>query len=259
MISDVISPFKSSIFDNSIVSHGFFGRAGGVSTGIYQGLNCGFSSNDIPKNVKVNRQKVSEALGINPAHLINPYQIHSNVCGLVTEAFRKDGPRMDAFVTKSKGLGIAILTADCAPILFADEKNKVIGAAHAGWQGAINGIIENTIECLLKNGADIKEIKAAIGPCISQKSYEVSKDYYENFLRHDKSNERFFILGQTEGKFFFDLKAYCAKRLKSSGIDTIEILSHDTCESEDDFFSNRRRNHRNESDYGRNISVIALK
>ncbi len=258
MISKEISPFVSEIFDGSKISHGFFGRAGGVSQGIYEGLNCGFSSNDLPKNVKLNRLKVSDALGLASTSLINPYQIHSNICGFIEKPFRKDGPRMDAFVTRTKGLGIAILTADCTPILFADEENGVVGAAHAGWQGALSGIIENTIDCMVRNGANLEFIKAAIGPCIAQKSYEVSQDFYDRFIESDIENKLFFETGLVKGKFQFDLKKYCAKRLSNKGVAEIEILPHDTCSQKDDFFSNRRRNQLNETDYGRNISVIAI-
>lgn len=259
MISNVVSPFKSRIFDETLVSHGFFGRAGGDSKGIYEGLNCGFSSNDLPKHVKSNRLKVCDALGLAADNLINPYQIHSNICGLIDKPFRKDGPRMDAFVTKTKGLGIAILTADCTPILFADEQNGIIGAAHAGWQGALNGVIENTIHCMVENGGQLQNIKAAIGPCIGQSSYEVGQEFLDRFMETDLASQKFFQKGRSANKYQFDLKGFCVSRLELAGVSKIDILPHDTCAQNDDFFSNRRRNHANEPDYGRNISVIALK
>lgn len=258
MIFKEISPIISPLFNSNKVKHGFFGRAGGVSSGIYEGLNCGFSSNDLPKNVKQNRILVANYLGIEYKNLINPYQVHSNICDIIDAPFAKDGPRMDAFVTKSSGLGIAILTADCTPILFADEENGIIGAAHAGWQGAIGGIIANTVKCMCDNGANKSNIKAVIGPCIAKPSYEISKEFYDRFIDEEKNNDSYFEKAKSEGKFYFDLKAYCANKLKMAGVTKIEILPHDTCALEDDFFSNRRRNHRNETDYGRNISVIAL-
>ena len=240
------------------IKHGFFGRKGGTSSGIYSSLNCGFSSNDNPKNVKQNRQKICDFFGIELGNLLNPYQIHSNIAQYINEIFRKDGPRVEAFVTDNKGIAIGILTADCAPILFADEKNGIIGAAHAGWQGAFNGVIENTIDLMVEKGASLENIKAAIGPCIGQESYEVSQEYYDRFIEQSKDNKRFFKNGIEPNKYQFSLKAYCASRLKKAGVIDIDVLKHDTCALENDFFSNRRRNKAGESDYGRNISVIML-
>ncbi|MBN8648129.1 MAG: peptidoglycan editing factor PgeF [Caulobacterales bacterium] len=240
------------------IKHGFFGRKGGTSTGIYASLNCGFSSNDNPKNVKQNRQKVCDYFGVELGNLLNPYQIHSNIAQYIDEPFRKDGPRVDAFVTGKKGIAIAILTADCAPVLFADEKNGIIGAAHAGWQGAFNGVLENTIDLMIEKGAMVENIKAAIGPCIDQESYEVSQEYYDRFIEQSQDNIQFFNDAIEPQKYQFSLKKYCASRLEKAGITNIEILKHDTCALENDFFSNRRRNKAGEPDYGRNISVIML-
>ncbi len=240
------------------IKHGFFGRKGGVSSGIYASLNCGFGSNDEAKNVKKNRSLIAETFGIKLENLLNPYQIHSNIAQYITSSFKKDGPRVDAFVTDVPKLAISILTADCAPILFADEKNKIIGAAHAGWQGAFGSIIENTINLMVEKGAQIENIKAAIGPCIGQESYEVTQEYYDRFINDNAENSKFFKNGIENGKYQFSLKAYCASRLKKAGIIDIDILPHDTCKLEEDFFSNRRRNKAGEPDYGRNLSVIMI-
>lgn len=240
------------------IKHGFFGRKNGVSSGIYASLNCGYGSNDDAKNVKQNRKKIAEHFGIELENLLNPYQIHSNIAQYINEGFKKDGPRVDAFVTDRPKLAIAILTADCAPILFADYENKIIGAAHAGWQGAFSGIIESTINLMLEKGANISNIKAAIGPCIGQESYEVTQEYYDRFINADKNNSKFFKEGIEIGKYQFSLKAYCASRLKKAGIIDINVLPQDTCKLENDFFSNRRRNKLGEADYGRNLSVIMI-
>lgn len=258
-----LKPFKAKNLEITGIKHGFFGREGGVSEGIYQGLNCGFGSNDVPSNVKKNRSFVAEYMGITRENLLNPYQIHSNIAGFIDTPFKKDGPRLDAFVTNNKDIAIAILTADCAPILFGDNINGVIGAAHAGWKGAFTGVIENTIKLMLEKGAKLNNISAAIGPCIEQCSYEVSQEYYDNFIEQSLDNSGFFAPRihndeLIEGKFLFNLKEYCQNRLLKSGIENIETLPNDTCAEEDAFFSNRRRTHRNEPDYGRNISVIKL-
>jgi polyphenol oxidase len=240
------------------IKHGFFGRQNGVSNGIYDSLNCGFGSNDDPKNVKQNRTLVAQYFGIDFSDLQNPYQIHSNLAYYINEPFKKDGQRVDAYVTDVPKLAIGILTADCGPILFADNINKVIGAAHSGWQGAFSGIIESTIALMLEKGAQLENIKVAIGPCIEQKSYEVGPEYFERFISSDAKNEQFFTPYGTEGKYLFALKQYCAMRLQNAGIKNIEILEHDTCTLEHEFFSNRRRTKAGEPDYGRNISVIMI-
>ncbi|MEK7660563.1 MAG: peptidoglycan editing factor PgeF [Pseudomonadota bacterium] len=259
MSDEILSPALSSLLSNeSLISHGFFGRKGGASSGIYSSLNCGYGSNDEPLNVALNRAKVAANIGVADGQLVNPYQIHSALAQYIDEPFTSDSPKVDALVTKTNGLALAILTADCAPILFVDSAEGVIGAAHAGWQGALNGVIEATIDLMVKHGAHIENVKTAIGPCIAQSSYEVGAEYRNRFLDVDCDNARFFENAPSPNKYLFDLKAYCAMRLTNAGISQIDFLPHDTCAMEKDYFSNRRRTILGEADYGRNISVIAI-
>jgi len=250
---------ESELLKNSQpVKHGFFGARGGVSEGIYESLNCGYGSNDVSENVATNRALVAQAMGVAADHLINPYQVHSALVQFTDKPFANDAPKVDGLVTNIKGLALGILTADCAPILFADTAVGVIGAAHAGWQGALGGVIEATIDLMITYGANPNNIIAAIGPCIAQKSYEVGIEFRDRFVIADAKNEMFFVAARAHEKFHFDLKSYCAMRLTNSGIGRIDVLPQDTCELETDYFSNRRRNLKGEPDYGRNISVIAL-
>lgn len=258
-MSDIPSPFVADNLANANIKHGFFGRKGGVSTGIYSALNCGYGSADLPQNVDENRRLVAGYFGIERENLVGPYQIHSNIC-VIIDAPPETSPKADAYVTNVPNLALGILTADCAPILFYDRVAKIIGAAHAGWQGAINGIIEATIAKMTAlSGSVPQNIIAAIGPCIGKDSYEVGQEYFERFIGETQDNEVFFTpIQSNEEKYLFDIKSYCATKLKLCGIKNIEILPHDTCAQEDDFFSNRRRNKRSEPDYGRNISAIML-
>lgn len=240
------------------LSHGFFGRRGGVSTGIYASLNCGFGSNDDPTNVKTNRQIVASQIGVAENQLVNPYQVHSALAQYIDKPFAGESPKVDALVTNVKGLALGILTADCAPILFADARAGVIGAAHAGWQGALGGVIEATIDLMANYGATPANIVAAIGPCIAQSSYEVGAEYYDRFVEANAANAQFFAQSAAPNKFLFDLKTFCAMRLAKAGISQIDVLPHDTCALETAYFSNRRRTKAGEPDYGRNISVIAI-
>ncbi len=252
-------PFLAKNLTLAGVKHGFFGSTGGVSSGIYSALNCGYGSDDLPQNVDENRSLVAGHFGIERENLIGPYQIHSNIC-VIIDAPPETAPKADAYVTNVPNLALGILTADCAPILFYDAATKTIGAAHAGWQGAINGIIEATIGKMTElSGSVPQNIIAAIGPCIGKDSYEVGQEYFERFIGEAQENELFFTpINSKNEKYLFDLKSYCAAKLKACGVKNIEILPHDTCALEDDFFSNRRRNQRGEPDYGRNISTIML-
>ena len=241
------------------IQHGFFGRKGGVSKGIYTSLNCGYGSDDVRDDVTKNRQLIAQEFNIIEQSLITVNQIHSdNVITLdinnKTNAL-SDG---DALVTNQPQLALAIQTADCVPVLFSDAKNNVIGAAHAGWKGAISGITDNTISAMKKLGAETSEITAAIGPCIAQPSYEISQEFYDRFITNDAANKAFFKDGK-KGHYYFDIKSYVAARLARSDINSISVLGNDTCAEEEFFFSNRRRNLRGEPDYGRQLSVIMLK
>ena len=246
--------------------HGFFGRRGGVSTGIYDSLNCGPGSGDDRKAVIENRRRVVAALGPDIA-LVNAGQIHGTETLTVTRAWpigqtpqddAKFIPLGDALVTSVPGIALGILTADCAPVLLADQQARVIGAAHAGWKGALDGVIESVLAAMENLGADRARIAAAIGPCIAQDSYEVGADFRDRFAAADSANRTFFVRSQKADHFRFDLEAYVVHRLAAAGIVNIEALHADTYAREADFFSFRRATHRGEQQYGREISAIAL-
>ena len=239
------------------VAHGFLGRTGGVSTGIHAGLNVGIGSDDDAAAVLENRRLASEAV-LPGAALVTLYQTHSADCVTVRSPFEERlRPRADALVTDRPGLALGILTADCAPVLLADQAAGVVGAAHAGWKGAIGGVTDATILAMEAVGAKRDRIAAAIGPCITRASYEVDDAFARRFEAHDPANERFFAEGR-DGHFQFDLEAYVAHRLASAGIGRVALLGLDTYADEARFFSFRRATHRGEPGYGRQISVIGL-
>jgi YfiH family protein len=242
------------------IRHGFFTREGGVSKGIYASLNCGYGSDDDTENVRENRARVADKLSVEREKLLTVYQIHSPAVALVREAWTPDtAPQADAMVTATPGIALGILTADCAPVLFADQKAQVIGAAHAGWKGAVTGVLEATIEAMLRLGAERRNIAAAIGPCISQDAYEVGPEFHERFLSEDAANARWFKPSDNPGHFMFDLPGYVVSRLEASDIGTVAALGHCTYQDERRFFSFRRTTHRKEKDYGRQISALMLR
>lgn len=255
-------PFiQSRALSASGAAHGFFGRVGGVSSGIYASLNAGPGSKDDAADVAENRRRIAAALAVSPENLLSVYQVHSARAEIVSEPFRgayADRPQADAMATKTPGLALSILTADCGPILLSDPKAGVIGAAHAGWKGALGGVIEAALEAMQSLGANPADVSAAIGPCIAQASYEVGPEFFAAFTAPDAGNERFFKGGQGD-RPHFDLKGYCAMRLALAGVRTVDILPQDTCANEADYFSNRRAVKRQEGDYGRNISAIVLR
>jgi polyphenol oxidase len=229
--------------------HGFLGRAGGVSTGVYAGLNVGLGSNDDPAAVAENRRRAVAA---------TLHQVHSAEAVAVLAAYPDDArPHADALVTDRPGLLLGILTADCAPILFADADAGVVGAAHAGWKGALGGVTDATIAAMERLGADRSRISAAIGPCIARASYEVDDAFACRFEAADPANERFFAPGKP-GRHQFDLEAYVAARLAAAGLTRVEALGLDTYADEARSFSYRRATHRREPDYGRQIALIGL-
>ncbi|MEE9454540.1 MAG: peptidoglycan editing factor PgeF [Paracoccaceae bacterium] len=238
-------------------THGFFTRNGGVSGGIYKGLNCGRSANDHPADIEKNRALVAAEMSISPAALINVQQVHS--CDVLT----LDGPllhpppKADAMVTRQPGLGLGILTADCAPVLFYDPQAQVIGAAHAGWKGALGGISDNTIAAMLALGAARENISAVIGPCISQRTYEVGPEFCEAFLDANPEHSQFFANAQA-GKMLFDLPMFILNSLRNAGIKSASWTGHCTYSNPETFYSYRRATHAGEADYGRQISVIRL-
>lgn len=239
------------------VRHGFFTRAGGVSSGIYKGLNVGVGSSDAPANVAVNRARVSDWMGVAPTQLATLHQVHSADALVVREPFAGDRPRADALVTDRPGIALGVLAADCGPVLYADAEAGVIGAAHAGWKGALTGVLEATIEAMESLGACRDRIVAVLGPSISVVNYEVGPEFVERFVAADKSNEGYFRQSKNAGHAMFDLNRYTVDRLERAGV-RAGMLDRCTYADEDDFFSYRRATHRQEPDYGRQISAIAL-
>jgi YfiH family protein len=248
-----ISPVQSTLLDDA--THGFFTREGGVSQGIYAGLNCGFGSDDDNASVAHNRGLVTSALGLQATDLTGVYQIHSATVVHATGPFSAPTPKADAMVTITKGVGIGVLTADCAPLLFRDPTTGCVGAAHAGWQGALKGIGPATIDMMVEIGANRNEIRAVVGPCISQRNYEVGEEFRDRFLAEDTNNSQFFESGRN-GKFQFNLPAFCLHTIRASNISDANWTGHCTYEDSARFFSYRRTTHLGEPDYGRQISVI---
>lgn len=238
------------------VAHGFLGREGGVSIGIHSGLNVGIGSDDDAVAVAENRVRATAAV-LPGAQLVTVYQVHANDCVTVSAPFEGERPRADALVTDRPGLALGILTADCAPVLFADAAAGVVGAAHAGWKGAIGGVTDSTIRAMEALGAQRDRIAAAIGPCIARTSYEVDDAFARRFETDDPANERFFAPARA-GHHQFDLEAYVVHRLASAGLRRIAALGLDTYADEARFFSFRRATHRGEPGYGRQIALIGL-
>jgi len=239
-------------------AHGFLGRAGGLSKGIYAGLNVGLGSDDDRDVILENRRRANEAV-LPESELVTVHQVHSADVVRVERVFPLDDrPHVDAMITDKPGLLLGILTADCVPVLFYDGNAQIIGAAHAGWRGALGGVIDAVIDAMEKLGADRKNIACAIGPCIGQISYEVDADFQQNFVRADAANDSFFNEGKSD-HFQFDIEAYVADRLTKAGIVKIERLGLDTYVHEDRYFSYRRSFHRGEAGYGRQISLIGLR
>ncbi|MBU6442848.1 MAG: peptidoglycan editing factor PgeF [Alphaproteobacteria bacterium] len=240
------------------IAHGFFGRTGGVSTGIFASLNCGPGSGDTRARVIENRRRVAEALAPG-CHLLNAYQVHSPKAVVVTEPWELgNGPKADALVTAMPGLALGILTADCAPMLFADPEARVIGATHAGWKGALGGVVEATATVMESLGARRDRIRAAIGPCISQANYEVGAEFRDRFIASDPANAAYFIASDRPGHLRFNLEAYVAARAYAAGITDLSPLGACTYARREDFFSYRRTTHAGEADYGRQVSAIVL-
>ncbi|MFC1673304.1 peptidoglycan editing factor PgeF [Pseudomonadota bacterium] len=239
--------------------HGFFTRAGGVSDGIYAGLNCGPGSHDETTNVVENRARAVKGLGLGAAPLITAYQVHSPDAIAVFEPWNQaDAPKADALVTDKTGLVIGILTADCAPVLFADVHAGVIGAAHAGWKGAVGGILENTVEVMERLGAKRENISAVIGPCIHQTNYEVGAELRERVLDASGWADDSFRESARQGHYLFDLPGYVRARLDGLSLGGVDDVNADTYGDPDRFFSYRRTTHAGEPDYGRQLSAIAL-
>jgi YfiH family protein len=238
--------------------HAFFSRDGGVSGGLYAGLNGGLGSNDDPADVAENRRRMAEQMGVPPSHFIGVHQIHSPDAVVASGPWEgASRPRADAIVTRTEGLAIGVTAADCGPILFVDPKARVIGAAHAGWKGALTGIVESTVDAMERLGAGRAGIVAAIGPLIRQPSYEVGNEFVERFVDADAQNVLFFLPASREGHAMFDLAGFIRMRLENAGVSVIDDIGFDTY-SDERFFSYRRSVHRKEPDYGRHVHAIVL-
>jgi len=241
------------------IRHGFFTRAGGVSSGLYASLNGGVGSQDDAGKILENRARMAAALGVEPRRLLTAYQTHSpNVVVAEAPWTTENRPRADAIVTRMRALAIGVTTADCGPVLFAEPRAGVIGAAHAGWRGALTGVIEATIAAMERLGAAQRQIRAAIGPMIRQGNYEVGPDLVERFRADDPASSRFFGPARRDGHAMFDLAGYIAARLKRAGITEVEDVGLCTYADPEQFFSYRRTTHRAEADYGRHVNAIAL-
>lgn len=239
--------------------HAFFTRQGGVSRGLYSSLNCGLGSGDDAQAVRENRARAMEALDLAPESLTTLYQVHGREVVTLDAPLSEDGrPKADALVTATPGVALGILTADCVPVLFCDAKARVIGAAHAGWKGAIGGVLEATLDAMAKIGAEPGRVSAGIGPCIAQRSYEVGPEFPAPFLAESADNARYFAPARVAGKWMFDLRGYVADRLARAGVGEVSVLPNDTCGEADRFFSYRRSCLNREPDYGRGLSAIVL-
>lgn len=243
--------------DLAPLRHGFFTRKGGASSGLFRGLNCGTGSSDQSDSVTINRERVAEAMGVSPAELIAVHQCHSADVVTVDAPLTKPLPKADAMVTATPGLVLSILTADCQPVLFADPEAHVIGAAHGGWRGALAGVLENTIDAMIKLGAQRQRINAVIGPCISQAAYEVGPEFMDEIVSDDPDATRFFAGGKGD-RIQFDLPSYGLARMRGAGVGSTSWIHHCTYLDEERFYSYRRSVHRKEADYGRLLSAIRL-
>ena len=237
------------------VEHGFFTRKGGASSGIFHGLNCGTGSSDLADIVRINRDRVAQAMGVEALNGV--HQIHSADVVTVTEPITGEKPKADALVTNIPGQALSILTADCQPVLFSDPEAGVIGAAHAGWKGAVSGVLEATVDAMEALGAKRDAIRAVVGPSISQAAYEVGPELRDEFIAGDPDNSRFFAQGEGD-RFMFDLPGYGVHRLQTAGVGFAEWSGHCTYSDPDRFYSYRRTTHAKEADYGRLIAVIRL-
>ncbi len=247
LTSEALAPF----------AHGFFTRLGGASSGVFAGLNCGPGSSDQAACVAINRARAAEALGLPAEALVTLHQIHSADVLEVNGPIEAPSPKADALVTATPGLALGVLTADCQPVLFADPEAQVIGAAHAGWKGTLDGVLEATLAAMERLGARRDRIAAVIGPTISQRAYEVGPEFLDRFLADDPDNARFFAGGAGD-RVQFDLPGYSLQRLRSAGIAHAEWTRHCTYSDPVHFFSYRRSLHESEADYGRLLSAIRL-
>lgn len=241
------------------IRHAFFTRVGGVSAGIYAGLNGGIGSNDAPENVQENRRRMAAALDVPPEKLLTLYQVHSPDVVVATEPWQgSTRPRGDAMVTKTPGIALGVTAADCGPVLMVDPKARVIGAAHAGWKGALGGVLEATVDAMEGQGASRGDIVVGLGPMLRQRNYEVGMEFVARFEEADADNARFFSSASRNGHAMFDLPGYIHARLAAAGVLLVDDIDLCTYADEDSFFSYRRSTHRKEGDYGRHVHAIVL-
>lgn len=252
-------PLRSRALTAPGIRHGFFGRTGGVSEGLYDSLNCGFGSNDAREAVAENRLRAATSLGGAAEMLVTGYQVHGRDVAHVETPWKPgEAPRVDGLVATKPGIVLGVLAADCAPVLFADPEARVVGAAHAGWRGAVGGVLEATVEAMVRLGARASAIRAAVGPCIGKDSYEVGTEFPAPFLAEAEANRDFFRPASRSGHFMFDLAGYVGRRLERLGLGAVERLERDTCAEAASFFSYRRSCLRGEADFGRGLSAITL-
>jgi YfiH family protein len=254
MLEPIVAP---NIANLPRIAHGFFTRRGGVSQGGFASLNCGLGSSDDPAAVRENRARVAACLGARD--VVTAHQVHSAAAVVIDAPWgMPERPRADAIVTSTPGLAVAVLSADCAPVLFADAEAGVVAAAHAGWRGAIGGVLEATLAAMERAGARRERTVAAVGPCIGQAAYEVGPEFEQEFLRHDAGNARFFRRASPESRPHFDLAGYAQRRLHQAGMSSVHTQNACTYVQANEFFSYRRSSARKEPDYGRLISAIVL-
>jgi YfiH family protein len=256
----MLEPIKSpALSGNDRIAHGFFPRRGGVSEGIYGSLNCGLGSKDDRRAIHENRRRVAEHLGVDADHLLTCHQHHSADAIVVTEPWTFDTmPKADGLVTATPGIAVAALAADCAPVLFAEPQARVVAAAHAGWKGALGGVLEQTVATMEQLGARRNRIQAVLGPCIGPQAYEVGPEFEATFLARSNTYAQYFRRPTPDARPYFDLPGFVMARLGALGLGAVENQSLCTYTYPDDFFSYRRTTHRRETDYGRQISAIVL-
>ncbi len=253
-------PIRSPLLDRAReqgIRHGYFTRVGGVSGGIYNGLNIGTGSDDDQALVAENRRRVAAWMGVPASHFLTAWQVHSPDVVIAREPFAGERPKADAIVTDRPGIAVGASTADCGPVLFADARARIIGAAHAGWKGAFTGVLENTILAMESLGAHRQNIVAVLGPSIGPGNYEVGPEFVARFVEADAGNAGYFMPSANPGHAMFDLNLYTVDRLKKAGV-TADGLRRCTYAEEDLFYSYRRTTHRKEPDYGRQVSAIVL-
>ncbi|RCL02360.1 MAG: Polyphenol oxidase [Candidatus Tokpelaia sp. JSC189] len=254
----ILAPNLSALQENNIFHH-FFTREGGVSKGIYKSLNISLGSNDVREDILENRRKITDILGVPEKRLVTVYQVHSADVATVTAPFTGECPKADAMVTNTTGLALGISTADCGPVLFADAQGGVIGAAHSGWRGALDGVLDNTVAAMQKLGARKEKIVAVLGPCISFRYYEVGEEFHKIFHDKDLIYRKYFTSSQKNGHYYFNLSSFITDKLRKLGIARADSLNMCTYADEKRFFSYRRKMHWYEPDYGCQMSTIILR